>query len=112
MLGMHRITGKPLGGADHVIQSVRDIITTPKGTRVFLREYGCAPPDMIDRPINELFNLELQANVAEALARWEPRFRLDKVWITGATEQGRVVVSIEGTIKATGVRSRLEGIEL
>lgn len=112
MIGMNRVTGKPLSDADHVIQSVRDIVTTPKGSRVMLREYGCAMPDMVDRPINELFDLELHASVAEALAKWEPRFRLDKVWITGRTAQGRVVIGIEGTIKQSGVRSRLEGIKL
>ena len=112
MMGMNRKTGKALSDNEHVIQSVRDIITTQKGSRVMLREYGCAPTDMIDRPINELFNLDLNASVAEALAKWEPRFRLDKVFITGFNTSGRVTIAVEGTIIASGVRSRLEGITL
>lgn len=112
MLGMDRKTGKPLSGSAHVEQSVRDIVTTPRGSRAYLREYGCAPPDMIDRPINELFNLDLHATIAEALDRWEPRYQLEKIYVTGTNKLGRVVIDIEGTIKATGERSRLEGITL
>ncbi len=112
MLGMNRTTGKALEGGDHILQSVHDIITTPKGSRVMLREYGCAVPDMVDRPTNELFDIELHASIAEALAKWEPRFRLVSVWIAGRTLQGRVIIGIEGTIVETGATARLEGITL
>ncbi len=112
MLGLNSTTGKPIEGDEHVLQSVRDIITTPKGSRVMLREYGCAVPDMVDRPTNELFDLELHASIAEALDKWEPRFRLVSVWISGRTPEGRVLLGIEGTIVASGVTARLEGITL
>lgn len=112
MLGLNRNTGKALEGAEHVLQSIRDIITTPRGSRVMLREYGCAVPDMVDRPINELFEIELHASIAEALAKWEPRFRLTSVWISGRSPRGQVIIGIEGTIVASGVTSRLEGLEL
>ena len=112
MLGLNRTTGKALDGDSHVLQSVRDIITTPKGTRVMLREYGCEAPALVDRPINELFDIELHAAIAQALAKWEPRFRLTSVWIAGRTPQGRVTIGIDGTILTTGVAARLEGITL
>lgn len=112
MLGMSGTAGTPLEGEAHIMQSVRDIITTPKGTRVMLREYGCDVPDLIDRPTNELFDLELKASIAEALARWEPRFRLTAVWVSSRSTEGRVVIGIEGTIVASGRTVRLEGITL
>ena len=112
MRGMNRQTGKPMDGEEHILQSVRDIITTPRGTRVMLRDYGCAVPDLVDRTLNELFEVQLNAGIAEALAKWEPRFQLTSVWIGGRTAQGRVVVGIEGTILASGNTARLEGITL
>lgn len=112
MLGMNVETGKRLDGAEHVLQSVRDIITTPRGTRAMLREYGCKMPDMVDRPINELFELQLHASIAEALARWEPRFKLKSVWMAALTERGQAIIGLEGTIVPSGVVARLEGITL
>lgn len=112
MNGINIITGQALDGIEHVLQSVRDIVTTPKGSRVMLREYGCAVPDMVDRPINELFDVELHASVAEALARWETRFRLTAVTITGRTPEGRVIIQITGTITASGTTARIEGLTL
>ena len=111
MIGMDRKTGLALGGAAHIMQSVRDIVTTPRGTRAMLREYGCALPDLVDHPINELFSVEISAGIAEALAKWEPRFLLDRVTTEGRNASGRVTISIEGRIKATNERARLEGVE-
>lgn len=112
MLGLNRITGKALQGTEHILQSVKDIITTPKGSRVMLRTYGCTVPDMVDRPINQLFEIELHASIAEALARWEPRFLLNSVWIVSRTAQGRVIIGVEGTIVESGATARLEGFML
>lgn len=112
MNGINTLTGQALGGVDHILQSVRDIVTTPKGSRVMLRNYGSKVPDMVDRPINELFDLELHAGIAEALDRWEPRFKLTSVKVTGRTAQGRVIIQIDGTITATGTTARIEGLTL
>jgi len=38
MTGIDASTGKALGGIAHVRQSVRDILTTPLGTRVMRRD--------------------------------------------------------------------------
>lgn len=112
MLGMNSATGAQLSGTDHIVQSIRDIITTPVGSRVMLRNYGCKAPELVDRPVNELFDVELKSSIAEALARWEPRFTLRSVAIAGRTAQGRVIISIEGTIRADATEVRIEGITL
>lgn len=38
--GMSRHTGAALDGADHLAQSVADILGTPIGSRVMRRDYG------------------------------------------------------------------------
>ena len=63
--GSSRATGRPLGGLDHVRQSIRDILTTPKGSRVLVRDYGSDLPALIDRPLGAA----LAADVA-SVAGW------------------------------------------
>lgn len=39
MNGISATTGRPLSGIDHLRQSIRDILTTPIGSRVMRRLY-------------------------------------------------------------------------
>ena len=50
--GMNRHTGKALDGFNHLRQSVADILSTRKGTRVMRREYGSDLAGLVDRPMN------------------------------------------------------------
>lgn len=38
--GMNRTTGKALSEDGHILQSLKDIVTTPIGSRVMRRDYG------------------------------------------------------------------------
>ncbi|MCX8016537.1 MAG: GPW/gp25 family protein [Rhodocyclaceae bacterium] len=84
MLGIHAHTGQPITGLDHLKQSIRDILTTPIGTRVMRREYGSRIPELVDRPMTPALAAELYAAAAEALHRWEPRLRLQRVQVLDA----------------------------
>jgi len=112
MRGINRITGKELDGIPHIQQSIRDILTTKIGTRVMRRDYGSRLPELVDHPINEATKIELFAATAEALVRWEPRFRLDRVYLTAAGDQGKIILTLEGRIRATEQVVRFEGIEI
>lgn len=112
MIGINANNGQRLGGAAHVKQSIRDILTTRVGTRVMRREYGSRLPELVDNPMNELLKTELFAATAEALERWEPRFRLDAVYLSEATSDGRIALTVEGRILVNNEPIRLEGIEI
>jgi len=84
MLGMNAHTGQPLAGLDHLRQSIADILSTPLNTRVMRRDYGSRIPELIDQPITPRLAVELYAATAEALRRWEPRFKLTRVRLTDA----------------------------
>ena len=94
MEGMSRATGQPLDGMAHVWQSVGDILSTPKGTRVMRREYGSDLPRLVDRPINQSLLAAIRAETVDALARWEPRLRCEKVQLN---EVGRGFVTMDLT---------------
>lgn len=90
----------------HIAQSIADILSTPKGTRVMRRDYGSDLPDLIDQPINGETLVDLYAATAEAIARWEPRFALRRVEVPDAGPSGRLGLILTG--EAAGLPSRLE----
>jgi phage baseplate assembly protein W len=101
MLGMNAHTGQSLAGLDHLRQSVADILSTPLNTRVMRRDYGSRIPELIDQPITPRLAVELYAATAEALRRWEPRFKLTRVRLTDA-RAGWVEITLEGEVRLQG----------
>lgn len=110
MAGMSRDTGKMLEGFDHLRQSIQDILTTPVGTRVHRRDYGSQLPRLVDRPVNESLVADLIAAAAEALDRWEPRLRLERIDIESVSPDGQVEMSLSGYYLLNGQRVELRGL--
>lgn len=85
-LGMNAATGRAISATDHIIQSVRDILITPVGSRVMRRDYGSELFYLIDQPQHQATRLRLMAATVQALINWEPRITITKVDVlTGAT---------------------------
>lgn len=111
MRGTNAKTGKPLSGLDHLRQSITDILTTPLGSRVMRRTYGSRLFDLVDNPLNDQTIIEIFAATAEALIRWEPRIRVQRVQareITGA----KISIDLEGIYLPTGQPVFLDGIQV
>jgi phage baseplate assembly protein W len=90
--GMHRTTGQGVDTlANHVRQSIGDIITTPVGSRVMRREYGSILPDLVDQPMHSTTLLRLYAATAAAVMRWEPRFRISRIQMAFQPPAGALV---------------------
>lgn len=96
MHGMDRTTGAPLEGDAHLAQSIGDILMTPIGTRVMLRDYGSLLFELLDRPLNAATRLMLYAATAMALTKWEPRLTLTRVNLSSVGADGHVTLDIEG----------------
>ena len=79
MIGMDRHTGQPISGIAHLRQCIGDILGTPLGSRRHRMEYGSKLRRFVDLPINEGWKSAVQAEVARALGRFEPRLKLDQV---------------------------------
>jgi hypothetical protein len=92
---MNAETGAPIEGAEHLAQSIGDILSTPIGSRVMLRDYGSLIPELLDQPRNAATKLQLLAAGAVAIARWEPRYRLARIQIAEG-EGGGAVAELEG----------------
>jgi hypothetical protein len=111
MHGIDATNGKSLSGVAHLRQSVVDILTTPIGSRVMRREYGSGLFRLIDAPLNRSGVMDVIAAVADALARWEPRFRLTRV-TASQPSPGALVVDVVGEYLPDGREIVIDGIEV
>lgn len=109
MKGMNAKTGKALEEIDHLKQSIIDILTTPVNSRIMRRSYGSRLFELVDKPINRDLTLEIYAATAEALGKFERRFKLEKVEIEGVKE-GRVTLNLEGVYLSEGKFINISGI--
>jgi len=121
MIGVDVNTGTYLAGLEHLKQSVEDILTTPKGTRVMRRDYGCAIWELLDMPMSRQNFGALYAAVAEAIDKWEPRLSLERVEVESVSSEGKLTLAIEGRVvdvdlsyitPTSGALVRLSGIAL
>jgi phage baseplate assembly protein W len=111
MIGTDANTGRRLAGIDHLRQSVRDILTTPIGTRVMRRDYGSRLYALVDAPLNGETLVDLYAATFEALQTWEPRIEVEQVRAE-VPAPGRVTLTIEGVYIPTGQPVTIDGIEV
>lgn len=99
MNGIDARTGKRLSGTQHLVQSIADILFTPIGSRVGLREYGSLLLELSDKAMNPAGQLRVIAAIADAIRRWEPRIRLTRVRLVdgdaAANAGGRFAIELE-----------------
>jgi phage baseplate assembly protein W len=109
MSGMSATTGRRLDDLAHLRQSIADILATPLGTRVMLREYGSLLPYRVDAPLDGVTVLDIIQATAAALLRWEPRVAVQRVAVR-ALGVGVIALDLDLIWRADGGALRLEGI--
>ena len=103
--GMHVATGRRCDELDHLRQSIRDILTTPIGSRVMRRDYGSFIPELIDQPLAGATMQRVMAATVMAIHKWEPRVRIDRIGIELGEQPGQLFVSLAG-VRVDGARRR------
>ena len=109
MLGMSNRNGSYLTDEEHLKQSIIDILTTPVGSRVICREYGSNLFKLIDQPVNRTLFPKIYVAVADALNKWEPRLKLEKITVEEIKE-GKIRLSLVGKYLITQQKVALEGL--
>ena len=102
-LGMNAATGRAISATDHIIQSVRDILITPVGSRVMRRDYGSELFYLIDQPQHQATRLRLMAATVQALINWEPRITVTRVDVLSGGMDGALTIEITWQRKDGGV---------
>ena len=113
ILGISNRTGRPIDGLDHLRQSVRDILTTPRGSRVMRRDYGSDLFGLVDQNLTGLTLARIYAATVTALRAWEPRLRVLRV-VADRIDQGdgagHVTLSIEAEYLPDGRRIQIDEV--
>ncbi|KES19038.1 GPW/gp25 family protein [Gilliamella apicola] len=78
-IGMNSKSGRTITDMDHINQSIKDILTTPIGSRIERRNYGSLLFLLLDNPNTEATKLRVISATVLALTQWEPRIKLDTV---------------------------------
>lgn len=102
-LGMNAAHGRAISATDHIIQSVRDILITPVGSRVMRRDYGSEIFYLIDMPQHQATRLRLMAATVQALINWEPRITVTRVDVLGGGMDGALTIELTWQRKDGGV---------
>lgn len=61
---------------DSIKQSIRLLLNTPKGSRIFLPEYGCRVKAFLFEPFDESTAKRLGEEIQEAIQNYEPRIEI------------------------------------
>jgi phage baseplate assembly protein W len=85
-----------------VRESIWIILSTAKGERVMRPNFGCGIHDLVFEVINATTLAEIENNVRQALATFEPRIDVVKVSAlsTGVTD-GKLRISLDYQIRGT-----------
>lgn len=94
-IGMNCKTGRTITDMDHINQSIKDILTTPVGSRIERRNYGSLLFLLLDHPNTEATRLKVISATVMALNQWEPRIKIDAVDIFNDKE--KLTVHIVGS---------------
>ena len=74
-------------GYERLVQSMRNILSTPLGTRFFLPSFGSRIHELIFEQNDFIFSELLEVYTRDALSRWEPRVVIDDIIIDTMTNR-------------------------
>jgi uncharacterized protein len=91
----------------NLAESIRVLLRTRVGERVYRPDYGCRLAELTFAPMNTDTLLLIRLNVQEALERWEPRIVLEQVLTDPDPTLGRVDIVIHYRAKDSHQRRSL-----
>lgn len=109
MRGMNNTTGQRIEGIQYLQQRLRDVLTTPKGSRVMRRDFGCGLFERLDQDMNPAWLVQCYADIAEAIsnkANGLIDFELEKIEPSDYLESG-LSFNLTGIYKPTGERTTI-----
>ena len=77
-----------------VLQNIRLILTTPRGSDVHRPEFGSDIWQFLDKPLNVLTAGRIKAEITDAIETWEPRVRVKEVAIERNYPEGKAKIRL------------------
>lgn len=93
---------------ENVEQSIKIILGTAKGERLYRSNFGCSIHDLVFHPNNRVTAARVESAVKDSLLRFEPRIRDVEVQATpDEFEPTRMNVSISYVVRALNKRENM-----
>jgi len=96
MPGMNALTGRPLDGMDHLVQSIEDAFSTSVGSRILREWYGNPGIRLLGENVTERTILRWWTITWACLELFEPRFRVRYFQLLRADRLGAIEVLMKG----------------
>lgn len=97
-----------VSGAEDVEQSLHVLLSTRPGERVMQEPFGCDLASLQFEEVDQSFVNTLDRLVTDAILRYEPRVRLDRVDVEQSETGGMTLtISVHYTIRSTNSRYNL-----
>ena len=93
---LQEISFAPKTEAEEIIQNVRTILTTRRGSVPLDRNFGM-DTSIVDQPVNRIRAL-LTTDIIETIERYEPRAEVTAVDFSGDGEEGAILPRVKVVI--------------
>jgi phage baseplate assembly protein W len=113
-MGMNNKTGQRIKGLAWLSQRLNDVLTTPLGSRVMLRDYGSRLFELVDHPMSPGWQVQIYAATAGAIANpinGLPDFKVTAVEVVISAD-GKANLDVYGMYLPTGELVKVEGIKV
>jgi phage baseplate assembly protein W len=95
-------------GAQNVREAIQVVLGTDPGERVMLPAFGAGLRAFLFEPNIAATHRLIEARVAQALLRWEPRIRVDRITVVAdVADAQQANVTVAYTLVATGEQGRV-----
>jgi phage baseplate assembly protein W len=95
-------------GEENVRESIRLILLTEPGERLMREDFGCGLRQFLFEPNTPTTRALIRERILRALARWEPRVRIEEVGVeSDPTTERLISIGIRFRLVATGAPGRL-----
>ncbi|MGB0243359.1 MAG: GPW/gp25 family protein [Bacteroidia bacterium] len=100
-------TGKTsmIEGVDNIKQSIRAILSTKPGERLYHSDFGIDLSDLLFENTDEGTLKEMEERISEGLMKYQSMIIVDSVDFEVKSSEGLVNIQIEFTIRSTNTRA-------
>ena len=90
---------------EDIHKSLEILLTTRVGERIMQPRYGCNTEHLLFEPLDTTLQTFMQDLIETAILYFEPRIDLEKVELVPEPLEGRILITVDYTVKGTNSRS-------